>query len=447
MPEGRWKYMSPIKIILALLSFPSLAFGVPSKPVVSGTVAHGQAITITGSNFGGKATAAPWVWDNCSGTNVGTLWDGYWPNTGTSAYRVQYQSPIRSVGLPHSNISKYMTGSHGDSGGADDGYNVMVWKNLTSVSYPTTIYWSAYIRLDPSWVFGDDNNLKMFDFSNGSTPYTMNSTTDSNWYIEYNGRFTSATGTGEWHLNDDGGALQNPDANSVSWWWNSAVNPFQNWIKKEYQIQITNQNTGHIKVWENGVLKVDYYGRTDNYTGTNKSLAIGGYARNYGNPSNYRYFADLYLDATASRVILCPGSTWASRGACQNVIPSAWSASSITGAVNQGAFAANDTAYLYVVDAAGDASPASDPITIGSGSSTITCYQDADNDGYGHGVSETVTTCSSGYYIASHFAALTGDEDDNDASVYPGSSPVTGGLMIRAGSTVIGPGATPITAQ
>ena len=63
---------------------------------------------------------------------------------------------------------------------------------------------------------------------------------------------------------------------------------------------------------------------------------------------------------------------------------------------------------------------------------------DADNDGYGHGVSEEVTTCSSGYYIASHFAALTGDADDNDASVYPGSTPSSAPVSISGAVQVSG---------
>lgn len=60
------------------------------------------------------------------------------------------------------------------------------------------------------------------------------------------------------------------------------------------------------------------------------------------------------------------------------------------------------------------------------GGSTITCYQDADNDLYGHGVSETVESCSSGYYVASHFTSLTGDCNDSNASIHPGATDICG---------------------
>lgn len=61
-----------------------------------------------------------------------------------------------------------------------------------------------------------------------------------------------------------------------------------------------------------------------------------------------------------------------------------------------------------------------------SGGSNITCYQDADNDLYGHGASESVESCSSGYYEAAHFTALTGDCNDSSALVYPGATEVCG---------------------
>lgn len=42
---------------------------------VSGSITHNSPVIITGSGFGSKATAAPVVWDNCSGDDVLDLWD------------------------------------------------------------------------------------------------------------------------------------------------------------------------------------------------------------------------------------------------------------------------------------------------------------------------------------------------------------------------------------
>lgn len=78
--------------------------------------------------------------------------------------------------------------------------------------------------------------------------------------------------------------------------------------------------------------------------------------------------------------------------------------------------------YVGCYDAAGNYG--SDSITVNY--STITCYQDADNDLYGHGVSQTVTSCSSGYYEEAHFVSLTGDCNDNNAGITPEAIDICG---------------------
>ena len=70
------------------------------------------------------------------------------------------------------------------------------------------------------------------------------------------------------------------------------------------EVKDTNLIDGDIKLWENGVLKVDYSGKTDGLEGTTRTEGIGGYARNNPVISNRRYFADVYLDSSRARVIL-----------------------------------------------------------------------------------------------------------------------------------------------
>src|SRR5438093_2025076 len=126
---------------------------------ISGVSAHNGSLTIAGSGFGVKAVAAPIVWDNCSGvintpSAITTLWSGAWPNAGTLAYQMQYRAALyRGVTAPHSRVGSFMTGAHGDSNGADQGWNVMVWKTRT-ISYPAYTYASWYQICDPNWVFG-----------------------------------------------------------------------------------------------------------------------------------------------------------------------------------------------------------------------------------------------------------------------------------------------------
>ena len=365
-----------VLIVVSLCAWPLWA--APDISGVSGSISHGENITIAGSGFGTKSVAAPTIWDNCSGTDITTLWSGGWPDASEAAYNLSYRTPAqvgRDIPLPHSHITKYMCGAHYPGSGANSGYNVMPFKAFTVSSYPMYVYGSAYIRSDDNWTFcssgGGDNNYKDFDFSNGNTPYTMSSATNNNWYAAHFVGPKNASETVQWIVNDDGPmtTLQNPDNSGHSAiYWGSASNPFAgSWIKIEFELCVYDEtgSTGYFKLWENGSLDINYVGRTDNWTGTTKNVSFGGYARcNYA--TNWRYFADLYVDYTRQRVLIGNANTLAGCTTLREVqIPSAWSDSEITVSVNQGGFADGATAYLYVFDATGAANSSGYEITFG----------------------------------------------------------------------------------
>lgn len=360
-------------ILLPLFCLVSIADAQPSISSVSGTYGQYQSVNISGNNFGSKSTALPAVWDSCSGTSITTLWNGRWPSRTTSShteYYTHYTTPIRSVGLPHNNIRQYIAGCHGDQSGADAGYNVMFWKNLTVSSFPDTIYMSWYKHNDPSWVYGEDDNYKAWDYSCGLEPYTMDEPTWNNWYIS-NASMTSNNNPGQWIINDNGGSLDNPDQNSHNFWWSSSnISPMTNWVKIEVYVVLTDQNYGFIRTWENGTLVVNYLGPTDQYSTSdvNRTVAIGGYARMSGQPTNWRYFADVYYDTSVSRVVLGNNSTFSNCTIREAQIPISWSNTSITVSFNRGVFS-NETAYLFVINSANVASSGYQ-ITLGSGSSS-----------------------------------------------------------------------------
>ncbi len=349
------------------------AGGAGAAPLIDGAVGqvtHKSSLTIKGSGFGTKNSAAPVVWDDAStGTSLYDKWSGFWPsNSSNSSYNMAYRTPMRNIGLPHNNITRYIAGAHGNSSGASGGYNVMLWKSRTMSTFPSYTYASWYQRSDDNWSFCGDNNYKVFDYSANSSPYRM----PENWYLEYNPRPTSRSSTPSWHMLDDSSSsLQNPDANGHSWWWNSAVNPMSGkWSKIEVEIRYSNRSDGYIKLWENGLLRVNYAGRTDGYPGTSRSEAIGGYARCYGYSNNWRYFADLYLDYSRARVVLANNADYSKATVIETQVPTSWKSDSVNVAVNLGKFSAGETAYLFLFDGNGQRNAAGFPVKVGSGVAT-----------------------------------------------------------------------------
>jgi hypothetical protein len=336
-----------------------LAMGVcdaaPAVSGVQGSFSHKSTITLSGTGFGTKATPSPIVWDTCEQAGLSSQWSGGWPNRSSDTnFNLKCRPPIRGIALPHNNVSMYMAGGHGEGGGADAGYNVMAYKARQISSYPAYTYASWYQRSDNAWQFCGDNNYKVFDYSRGTSPYDL----PNNWYLEYNARPTSTTSAADWHILDDAlgqsaQSLQSPDANGRSWWWNSAVNPMAgSWTKIELAVKYSPQSDGFIRLWENGVLKINYSGSTDKYSGTSRAEAIGGYARCYSNPNNWRYFADMYLDYTLSRVVFANNADLAKATIIETQVPTSWSDRSISVAANVGRLAGSNV-FAFVFDASG----------------------------------------------------------------------------------------------
>jgi len=342
------------------------ALGAPVVQQVSGTLDHRGTITISGTGFGSKPTAAPLVWDDATGNNIRDKWDGAWPYL-LPGHNTGYYDPIHGVNPPHSHGSRYIAGAHAGNSGAYSGYDVVFFKNVPLQAFPFYIYASWYQRADKDWVFGRDNNYKTFAYSVCCSPYEL----PNDWFTAYGPpRPASITDGAQWTIGDNGKSLQNPDANGHNAWWGSGVNPMAGqWAKEEIAVKVTNQTDGYVKVWENGRQVLNYTGSTDKYPGDQRTIGIGGYARNQY-AQNWRYFADAYLDTTLSRVVLANKPELARATITENQIPSVWSDSSITATVNLGRFAQGETAYLFVVDSSGTASAAGLAVTAG-GTATV----------------------------------------------------------------------------
>lgn len=320
---------------------PAGACVTPPPPGGGDTIKHGQLVTVTGSGFGTKSPAAPVVWDTCKEEGLSSQWSGAWPSS-SGEYNLRCRPPHRGVEPPHARSTMYLAGAHAQKNGASAGYNVVVWKTRRINSYPAYSYATWYQRADPQWNFCEDNNYKTFTFGAGTTPYD-----GKYWYHEYNPTFGSRAATnGVWHFNN----LETPDRNGHSYWWGSAVNPHANWSKIEQEIRWATDGSGYVKVWENGRLVMNYAGRTDNDSGGGSRVeGIGGYARCDNRPNNWRYFADLYLDTSRSRIVLGNASTLDASRKRETQIPRSWSDGLIEYEANLGSFAAGETVYEFIV--------------------------------------------------------------------------------------------------
>jgi hypothetical protein len=245
-----------------------------------------------------------------------------------------------------------------------------MWKYYAVTGHPYPAFHSYYYRVDPSWVFRDsgncndfpDNNFKLFAHSDANGPYSGQS-----YYYE--------------HRSPDFTATSNPGIYSpyiptnvvYQTYFTGGPNPRDEWIKIEAEIKYTNQSDGYIKMWRNGTQGTTYNGITD-YSSSfpgNRTDAIGGYARCYNNPTNWRYFADVYVDTSWARIVLANSSSLSTATIKEMQIPSAWANGSITATVNLGKFSSGQTTYLFVFDSDGVSNSTGYQVTIGGSTPTI----------------------------------------------------------------------------
>lgn len=368
-----------------LLCFSGSLAAIPVINNESGTVANKNTITIKGTGFGTKSTAAPVIWDDASGTKITDKWTGGYPNASTdSNANLQYRAVgYRGVAGPHANSTKYIVGAHCCGTAANTGIDVMLFKSRTMNSFPQYTYASWYERVDPAWTTTESgmvNNYKIWDFSYGTSPYI------SDWHINYtfSNKFSS-TGTREVNcqVNDNGSTLTRPSY--PNWYgqgaepWTDCYNPIVGgWKKIEVEIKYSTATDGYIRWFTNGDRTLFNFINTKTATGAGTwSEAIGGYTGWYqtaggSNLKNFRYYADVYLDYSLARVVLANNSDLAKATIVETQIPSAWNDNLITVAVNLGYFStAGQTAYLFVVDPTGAYNATGFPVTIGTGNNNL----------------------------------------------------------------------------
>ncbi len=355
-------FASHAMVLLGLFAGALPAAGAPVISGITGAFDHKGTVTVSGSGFGSKTSAAPVAWDDATGNGILGTWDGAWPNQ-LPGYNTGYYSPMRGINPPHAHDSRYIAGAHASNAGANSGYDVVVYKNIQAQPYPFYVYASWYQRADDAWIFGEQaDNYKAFIYSSCCTPYTA-----PYWSLSYGPPHpTDAKDQGlQWII--VGETLSLPDASGHNAWWGIATNPMAGkWSKEELVIKVTDQADGFVHQSENGHQVVSYVGPTDKtFSGPQRTVGIGGYSNMQGHSSNWRYFDDVYMDTTLSRIVLADKPSLSAATIIENQIPSTWSDGSITATVNLGQFVQGQTAYLFVVDSSGTPNSSGMPVTVG----------------------------------------------------------------------------------
>ena len=344
-----------LHLVLALLAglLVPVASQCPAAPSVSsapGVVVHGGSITISGSNFGSKATAAPIRWETFEDGEVGTdvTTTGYWSAKTPAQTLFDDDTP---VSYRHSNSSKHIRW-HGNG-----------WPNSTHSFYRENIGFAdtgkAYVNL---WLY--------MDFVSGVGELGMG------WQLKLFRILATSEHTSKpvFYCN-----VTTLDDETVNMWVcsiynNSSIWPGSGWMKEGYWVNMVMEyndssaigvadGNAHFYSSQAPPSAGTYYkgSRTSIVTRTSAEqgwvdcLSMGYLIVNGGDEAN-TYWDDVYIDNSWARVEIGDSSTYANCKHREMQIPSAWSDTSVTVTLNEGSHSGLSGKYLFVIDEEGNAS-------------------------------------------------------------------------------------------
>ncbi|CAB4211842.1 Chitobiase/beta-hexosaminidase C-terminal domain containing protein [uncultured Caudovirales phage] len=395
-----------ILLIAIFLFAPAAGYSAPSISGVSGTVSHGSTVTLSGSAFGTKTVAAPFKWDNfesgASGARLTTT--GYSEYDGTGNGNYPTYSTARSYGV---NDTKSVT--HTLNATVEDFRDAgLTGMNTTEMYYTTRFYWETL-----SGSYSTNPVIKLWRI-NGTNPLGQACFYDStncrpHAYSSLRTDVTDWSGQAVGYSSD---LTTLPDGREMAFSHseNASVDTSRGrWHRQEVYFKLSEpagSSNGVFKTWLDGNLQYNFTGitRYADLAGRNlDSFLLPAMVSEVGD-TTYRFFVDdLYVDKTASRVELCAGSTWATKGNCEVQPASAWSDTSAIIALNQGAFAGASTAYVYVVDSTNTANADGFSVTLGGTASDTTAPT-------------TTASPAAGTYSATQTVALSCSDDTACAS-------------------------------
>jgi hypothetical protein len=338
----------------ALAAASWLALPAEAQPVLSsviGTIAHGQTVTIQGSAFGAKPTAAPLAWEDFAGGTLKAL-----TARGSPSLTLANADNLRTPFSIRNARCDFKQGG----GGCFFSYDAAV-SSRWFVQY--------WVKLAPNWQWGTTTYNGGND-GMANVKFVRFFPTGSRNYSNVGYAFHGFAGNQTLRFVENGASTYRPiDLNTLltpgSW----------HLIQVEFgENSGVDRADGRLRLWIDGQLYDDTRTLVTN-VGTdgpavNKRPFIIGLYDSWP-PSDapvanmFGYYADIYVDNTFARVEIGDAPRYDDCTHREIQYPLSWGAGSIAIRVNQGAFAAGRTAYLFVVDDSGRVNPVGFPITFG----------------------------------------------------------------------------------
>jgi hypothetical protein len=323
----------------------------PSISSTSGTWSHGNSVTISGSGFGTKATAAPIRFDTFEdgvvGTNVTTT--GYW--SAQSPSRTLFDDDT-NVPLRHGNSDRHVRWhAYGYPDATGHFYREDIGFADTGKAYVNVWLYMDFITGDPELAMGWQ--VKLFrihrNSDHSSEPMfinnlmTLDEETVSYWVVTISG----TNGGSIW----PGGSWM-----QEGYWVNMAME------YKDSTLDVAN-GEGHFYSSRAPLSAGTYYKgsktgvatRHDAVTGWVDCLSLGYYITNGADEAN-TYWDDVYIDKSWARVEVGDASTYANCKHREMQIPTSWSGNSVTVTAQRGSLDSLSGKYLFVIDEDGNVS-------------------------------------------------------------------------------------------
>lgn len=380
MPLSKLTLISAVAAV-GTLSLSAIANATPVITAVSGSVTQGGTITITGSGFGVKSPAKPYLWapmsGNLSPSSLGVV--SAWASPVTSEFTYNASCGPNSTGCAAGVVANGTSAnewgmpiySPSVSGSGND------WN-----SYGQQTYVYRKSKRNFSYTNNGATNVKLIRMW-GTSSSQLLTYPDFYWSV-YNGRIGV----------EEVPPISTNDYTMPAATVTTAEGPVNTWYSEEYEIK---SNSGPTSA--DGDFRIAINGGSDlvafpNYQWENNTITLKAASGSGGDgtmkvlyPVHFLYenggnwvpaasgsqywVADVYADTTWARVMIGNSPTFTGTSDREIQIPVTWSNGTIQAQININSFPSGQKMYLFVVDSTETASVGF-PITAGTTTTTST---------------------------------------------------------------------------